>query len=350
MADTPQYSEETRKTFGQWNNRIGWALQDRPDLKPAAKLVLIRMAHLAKSGSVTCGVGTLKKLTGYSIPTIRTAVKALVAAKLIIPMGKSPGYWTNRYWLAVSYYDNRPAEPTAREQERRFPRTKGRAAAEGIPVKSLPVSTEAEPSIPVKSLPVIPVKNAPLGTPKGVNKKKKGLPSSIQTSERPASATLRLDATANAAPRLPSASNGDNINGNHPSGYRHVMDDLDEAYERYRADQEARAEPKPEPEPKPAEVTAAAARLSEEVVSCCGRPLDGAWARYPDLARELAKRNRREVVKILSSVLEGSGGWEVPEPGEFFTFYEPLRDAWQEGQKRQVNLARRRNGRRRRAA
>ena len=39
MADTPQYSEETRKTFGQWNNRIGWALQDRPDLKPAAKLV-----------------------------------------------------------------------------------------------------------------------------------------------------------------------------------------------------------------------------------------------------------------------------------------------------------------------
>ena len=128
------------------------------------------------------------------------------------------------------------------------------------------------------------------------------------------------------------------------------MDDFDEAFERdcsRRADEEARP-PKPEsPKPDPGEVTAAARRLSEEVTKSCGRPLDGAWARYPDLAHELRKRDRREVVRVLSNVLEGSGGWEVPEPGEFFTYYEPLRDAWREEQKRRNG---RRNGTRRRAA
>ena len=83
MVDTPQYSEETRKKLGQWPNRIGWALQKRPGLKPAPKLVLIMMAHLAKSGSVTCGVGTLNDLTGLSVPTIRTAIKRLGAYRQI---------------------------------------------------------------------------------------------------------------------------------------------------------------------------------------------------------------------------------------------------------------------------
>ena len=184
MTAKPQYSEATRQKLGQWPNRIGWALQKRPGLKPAPKLVLIMMAHLSKSGYVTCGVGTLNELTGLSVPTIRTAIKRLVAVKLIIPMGKSPGYWTNRYLLAVVFYDQ-PDGPTAREQERRFPRTNGRAAAEGIPVKNIPVSPEAEPSIPVKNDPVIPVKNDPRGTPKGVRGDQKTVsPPSIKGSEQ----------------------------------------------------------------------------------------------------------------------------------------------------------------------
>ena len=100
---------------------------------------------------------------------------------------------------------------------KRFPGTKGKAA---IPVKSLPVSIEPETSIPVKSLPVHTGKKlTPKVLRKGVSKARKRVASGppllpSRTSEQPpASATLRLAATANGAPRLPSASNGNNING-----------------------------------------------------------------------------------------------------------------------------------------
>ena len=326
MAAKPQYSEspqQFRERLELPYNRIGWAFEERPDLDPSASFVLLALAFKAREGGTsTLAVETVCKLTRYSRPTVRAALKRLVLAGLIVATGKSSGRWTNRYRLALALYNLKmptPWEPGP--TPKRFPRTKGRAA------------------IPVKNVPVQPESSLPRESRRLRKAKKESPPPLIQAQQRPASASAPA-APANGAPAPPSV----RTNGNHPSRGRHVMDDLDEAYERDRAAQEAK--PKPEPEPKPAEVTAAAGRLSAEVAARCGRPLNGAWARYPDLARQLGKRDRREVVKLLSSYLEASGGWGVPEPDQCFAFYEPLRDAWREGQQRRNG---RRNGRRRAA-
>ena len=344
MAAKPQYSEspqQFRERLEQPHNRIGWAFEERPDLDSSASFVLLALAFKAREGGTsTLAVETVCRLTRLSRPTVRAALKRLVLAGLIVPTGKSPGRWTNKYRLALSPYDLKM--PTQGEREpvpRRFPRTGKRAKVQTIqPESSLPVEPES-------SLPVEPESSLPRESRRLRKAKKKGLrPASptFKDSTEPASATAPA-ATANGAvaPTAPR-------NGSHTSGDGDSFGD--EAYKRYLSGLSQTApplEPDPEPErdPKPdlAGVTAAAGKLSEEVVSCCGRHLDGAWARYPHLARELGKRDRREVVKLLSSYLEGSGGWEVPEPDQFFTYYEPLRDAWREGQKR----SRPRNGRRR---
>ena len=331
MAAKPQYSEspqQFRERLELPYNRIGWAFEERPDLDPSASFVLLALAFKAReNGTSTLAVETVCRLTRLSRPTVRAALKRLVLAGLIVATGKSPGRWTNKYRLALAPYDLKMPTPGERgPTPKRFPRTGKRAEVRTIE--------------PESSLPVQPESSLPRESRRLSKAKKESPPPSIQAQQRPASASAPA-APANGAPAPPSV----RTNGNHPSRGRHVMDDLEEAYERDLADEEAK--PKPKPEPKPAEVTAAAGRLSAEVVAVCGRPLDGAWARYPGLARELQKRNRREVVKLLSSYLEERGGWGVPEPGEFFTYYEPLRDAWREEQKRRNG---RRNGTRRRAA
>ena len=354
MAARPQYSEspqQFRERLELPYNRIGWAFEERPELDSSATSVLRVLAFKAREGGTsTLAVETVCRLTRLGRSTVKRALQRLVLAGLIVSTGKSPGHWTNKYRLALSPYDLKM--PTPRERgptPKRFPRTKGRAAAQDIPVKNVPVlpvrsgpvepesSLPVDPALPVRSGPVLPVRSGPRESRRLRKAKKESPPPSIQAQQRPASASAPA-APANGAPAPPSV----RTNGNRPSGYRHVMDDLEEAYERDRAAEEPK--PKPEPEPKPAEVTAAAGKLSAEVAARCGRPLDGAWARYPGLARELGRRDRREVVKLLSSFLEERGGWGVPEPGEFFTYYEPLRDAWREGRNG------RRNGTRRRAA
>ena len=343
MAARPQYSEspqQFRERLELPYNRIGWAFEERPELDSSATSVLRVLAFKAREGGTsTLAVETICNLTRYSRPTVRAALKRLVLAGLIVATGKSPGRWTNKYRLALAPYDLKMPSPGERgPTPKRFPRTGKRAEVQTTePGNSYPVEPESslpvEANEPESSLPVEPESSLPRESRRLRKAKKESPPPSIQAQQRPASASAPA-APANGAPAPSSV----RTNGNHPSGYRHVMDDLEEAYERDRAAEE--------PEPKPAEVTAAAGKLSAEVAARCGRPLDGAWARYPGLARELGRRDRREVVKLLSSFLEERGGWGVPEPGEFFTYYEPLRDAWREEQKRRNG---RRNGRRRAA-
>ena len=94
--------------------------------------------------------GNAERANGLSVPTIRTAIKRLVAVKLIIPMGKSSGVLD---------------EPLP--ARRRLLRSAGRPYREGAGAavspdqwqggggrdtgKNIPVSPEAEPSIPVKT-------------------------------------------------------------------------------------------------------------------------------------------------------------------------------------------------------
>ena len=336
MAAKPQYSEspqQFRERLEQPHNRIGWAFQHRPGLDSSASFVLLALAFKAREGGTsTLAVETICKLTRYSRPTVRAALKRLVLAGLIVPTGKSPGRWTNKYRLALAPYDLKmPTQGERGPLPKRFPRTGKRAKVQTIQ--------------PESSLPVQPVSSFPQESRRLRKAKKNDLrPASptFKDSERPAYASAPA-ATANGA-AAPSALS----NGNHASRGRHVMDDFDAAFERQRSGLSADAspsepDPKPAPKPNPGEVTAAAGKLSGEVVAICGRPLNGAWSRYPHLARELGKRDRREVVKLISSFLEGSGGWEVPEPDQFFTHYELLREAWKQGQKQ----PRRRNGRRR---
>ena len=331
MAAKPQHSEsphEFRERLEQPHNRIGWAFEERPDLDSSASFVLLALAFKAREGGTsTLAVETVCRLTRLSRPTVREALKRLVLAGLIVPTGKSPGRWTNKYRLALAPYDLKmPTQGERGPLPRRFPRTGKRAKVQTIqPVSSLPRESRR-------------LRKA----------RKNGLrPASpaFKDVQRPGSASAP-PATANgaAAPSAPS-------NGNQTSteGKRHTPDRDDLTYQQelsLRADEEApptEPDPKPDPELDLAGVTAAAGKLSREVAAICGRPLNGDWARYPHLTRELGKRDRREVVKLLSSYLEGSGGWEVPEPDQFFTYYEPLREAWQEGRKRSP----RRNGRRR---
>ena len=322
MAARPHQSEsprEFRQRLEQPHNRIGWAFQHRPDLDPSASFVLLALAFKAREGGTsTLAVETICKLTRYSRPTVREALKRLVLAGLIVATGKSPGRWTNKYRLALAPYDLKmPTQGERGPLPKRFPRTGKRA--------------EVRTNQPVSSLPVQPESSFPRESRRLRKAKKNGLRPASPTSkdsQRPAYASAPA-ATANGAP-APSVPS----NGNHASTRRErYSPNRDEmTYEQevsLNADEEARP-----PEPDPGEVTAAARRLSEEVVASCGRPLDGAWARYPHLARELGKRDRREVVKLLSSYLDARGGWDVPEPVQFFAFYEPLRDAWCEGQKR----------------
>ena len=289
MAAKLQHSEspqQFRERLELPYNRIGWAFEERPDLDSSASFVLLALAFKAReNGTSTLAVETVCRLTRLSRPTVRAALKRLVLAGLIVATGKSPGRWTNKYRLALAPYDLKMPTPGERgPTPKRFPRTGKRAEVRTI---------EPESSLPRKN--------------RRLSKaKKESPPPSIQAQQRPASASAPA-APANGAPAPPSV----RTNGNHPSRGRHVMDDFDEAFERdcsRRADEEARP-PKPEsPKPDPGEVTAAARRLSEEVTKSCGRPLDGAWARYPDLAHELRKRDRREVVRVLSNVLEGERG------------------------------------------
>ena len=115
-------------------------------------------------------------------------------------------------------------------------------------------------------------------------------------------------------------------NGNHPSKGRHCMDDFDAAYEQYR---------------KRPPISRAAAELNDYLTGGTGRPLPGAWCRYPDLGRQMDRLGFIEVGSVLAELARTRGGF-LPEPEEFFGRF---------GQYRQIHLARQRprNGRRRAA-
>ena len=82
--------------------------------------------------------------------------------------------------------------------------------------------------------------------------------------------------------------------------------------------------------------------LNDYLTSSTGRPLDGPWCRYADLEHEMDRRDFWEVGDILGGILSRTGG-ALPEPRKFFGAY---------GQYHQVHLARersRKDGRRRAA-
>ena len=121
-----------------------------------------------------------------------------------------------------------------------------------------------------------------------------------------------LDATANGAPRLPSAS----INGS--SSFSSTEEDT-------------------HPDERP--ISPAALELSDYLTGGTGRPLSGAWLRYPGLGRKMDRLGFIEVGSVLADLSRQSGGY-LPEPEKFFARY---------GAYRQTHVARasRRNGRRR---
>ena len=126
-----------------------------------------------------------------------------------------------------------------------------------------------------------------------------------------------LDATANGAPRLPSAS----------------IQTLSSFSSTEEEDTHLDQYP----------ISSTARTLSDFVSGGTGRPLPGSWLFYPGLERQLDRRNFLEVGSILAGILGRSGG-ALPEPEAFFQSY---------GQYRQVHLAvqsHRRNGKRRRWA
>ena len=310
MAAKPQHSEspqQFRERLEQPHNRIGWAFQHRPDLDPSASFVLLALAFKAREGGTsTLAVETICKLTRYSRPTVREALKRLVLAGLIVATGKSPGRWTNKYRLALAPYDLKM--PTPRERgplPKRFPRTGKRAEIQtNQPESSLPV----QPSQPESSF--------PRESRRLRKSKKNGLrPASptFKNAQRPAYASAPA-ATANGAP-APSVPSNSNQSSS-------VMGDFDAAYERDR---------------KRPPISPEAVELSDYLTGETGRPLPGSWLTYLGLKCEV---DRREVGIVLADLIRQTGGY-LPEPEAFFGSY---------GQYRQVHEARknrRRNGRRR---
>ena len=89
-------------------------------------------------------------------------------------------------------------------------------------------------------------------------------------------------------------------------------------------------------------ISPAALELDSYLTGGTGRPLPGAWLRYPSLERQLDAKGFVEVGSVLSGLTSQMGG-HLPEPEKFFGQY---------GAYRQIHLARSRprNGRRRAAA
>ena len=100
---------------------------------------------------------------------------------------------------------------------------------------------------------------------------------------------------------------------------------MDDLYEAYEQDQ------------KRPTISPAAEELNDYLTGGTGRPLPGAWWRYPGLERQMDRLGFIEVGSVLSDLARQNGGY-LPEPEKFFA---------QWGAYRQIHLARSRprNGR-----
>ena len=75
------------------------------------------------------------------------------------------------------------------------------------------------------------------------------------------------------------------------------------------------------PQPKAGTMTPTAQSLDEHFVQKTGRPLPGAWVRYPELQQQLDRQDFLEVRSVLEELLNQTGG-HLPDPGKFFKNYE----------------------------
>lgn len=297
MAAKPQYSEtprEFRQRLEQPHNRMGWAFQERPDLDPSASFVLLALAFKAReSGTSTLAVETVCRLTRLGRATVQRALKRLVLAGLIVPTGKSPGRWTNKYQLALAPYDLKMPTPGERgPTPKRFPRTGKRASQPSRSDTVQPSRSDTRES-------------------RRLRKAKKESPRPAPKTKQPTGSAIAPPARVNGASAPTAPSNGNSSTSREG-------------------------------------VSATAVSLSAYVGGESGRPLPGDWLRYPVLERQVARLGFQELGDVLAGFLGRTGG-SLPEPEAFFKNYGERRGVHEAYLANRARHFRRRNGRRRTA-
>ena len=205
-----------------------------------------------------------------------------------------------------------PAEPP-KEAQQRFPRTSARDSQNGFdrPYRDAYIGVPEGQATKRENGVDRPYRGAQTDLTVPIGAAKKRLREEEKKYRKP---NGLLAATANGAPRLPSASTQT------LSSFSSTEEDT-------------------HPDERP--ISPAALELDSYLTGGTGRPLPGSWLRYPGLERQMDRLGFIEVGSVLSDLARQNGG-HLPEPEKFFGRF---------GAYRQIHLARSRprNGRRRAA-